>query len=86
MRVKVLKLSRGRSVGKMSVVDEHPRSATVRARSKSNLLILSSSALESILNEYPQTGMRILKSLVRLFCMNLRKTSIQRADFMLPDV
>ncbi len=81
--VVIASLPRGRSIGEMSVIDDYPRSATARARRQSTLLILSRPGLESILQEHPQTGIKILKGLARLLSMNLRKTSSQLADLML---
>ena len=42
-------LSKGRSIGEMSVIDDSPRSATVKARTKSTLVTLSQEKLNIIL-------------------------------------
>lgn len=82
--VVISSLARGRSIGEMSVIDNAPRSATVRARTVTNLVVLTRDAFEAILKTHPQIGIKILKGLARLLSMNLRKTSSQLADFMLP--
>ncbi len=77
-------LSKGRSIGEMSVIDDLPRSASVKARTKATLLTLSRENFDYILAEHSQIGVKILKGIARLLCLNLRKTSSRLADYMLP--
>lgn len=77
-------LTRGRSIGEMSVIDSFPRSATVRAQTPATLLILTREGFETLLSQHAQLGIKLLKSLARLLSMHLRKTSSQLADFMTP--
>ncbi len=83
-QVVIATLGRNRSIGEMAVIDDFPRSATVRAAKKSTLLILTRDGFENILEEHPRTGVKILKGLARLLSQNLRKTSSRLADYMLP--
>ncbi len=82
--VVISSLARGRSIGEMSVIDNFPRSASVRARTKVTLVVLTREGFDAILQSHPQIGIKILKGIARLLSMNLRKTSSQLADFMLP--
>lgn len=77
-------LPRGRSIGEMAILDNFPRSATVRARSQASLVTLSRSSFEGILDKYPRIGIKILQGVARLLSLNLRKTSSRLADYMLP--
>ena len=77
-------LSRGRSIGEMSVIDELPRSATVKSRTKATLLTLSIDKFNYILENHPSIGVKILKGIARLLSLNLRKTSTKLVDYMLP--
>ncbi len=77
-------LSKGRSIGEMSVIDDLPRSASVKARTKATLLTLSRENFDYILAEHATIGVKILKGVARLLCLNLRKTSSRLADYMLP--
>jgi CRP/FNR family cyclic AMP-dependent transcriptional regulator len=77
-------LSKGRSIGEMAVIDDLPRSATVKARTKSTLITLSREKFNYILAEHSIIGVKILKGIARLLCMNLRKTSSRLAEYMLP--
>ena len=77
-------LSKGRSIGEMSVIDKTPRSATVRARSATTVLTLSADGFDFILEKHPKVGIKILKGISRLLSANLRKTSALLAEYMLP--
>ena len=82
--VVIASLGRGRSIGEMSVIDDFPRSATVKARVKTTLIILTRKGFEQVLEQHSQIGVKILKGISRLLSMNLRKTSSRLADYMLP--
>lgn len=83
-QVVIATLGKNRSIGEMAVIDDFPRSATVRAQKPTTLLILTREGFESILDDHPRTGVKILKGLARLLSQNLRKTSSRLADYMLP--
>ena len=83
-QVSISTLNRGRSIGEMAVIDDFPRSATVKAHSKSSLIILTRKGFDLILNDHSETGVKILKGIARLLSQNLRKTSSRLADYMLP--
>lgn len=83
-QVVIAELGKNRSIGEMAVIDDFPRSATVRALKPSTLLILTREGFDSILEDHPRTGVKILKGLARLLSQNLRKTSSRLADYMLP--
>ncbi len=80
----IASLVRGRSLGEMSIIDDFPRSATVKAKTKSTLLILTRKGFDQLLEQHPRIGVKILKGLAKLLSMNLRKTSSLLADYMLP--
>lgn len=77
-------LSKGRSIGEMSILDNFPRSASVRARTKATLVTLSRDSFESICEEHPRIGLKIVRGVARLLSLGLRKTSSRLADYMLP--
>jgi CRP/FNR family cyclic AMP-dependent transcriptional regulator len=76
----IAEFSKGRSVGEMSLIDDFPRSATVKVRTDGQLVKLTKQGFESILKEHPGTGIKILKGLARLLSLNLRRTSGHLAD------
>ena len=77
-------LTRGRSIGEISLIDDYLRSATVRATKKSELITLTKANFESILENQPQVGIKLLKGITRILSLSLRKTSSQLADALLP--
>ena len=77
-------LPKGRSIGEMSILDNFPRSASVRARTQATLVTLSRESFEHIVDEYPKIGVKIVRGVARLLSLSLRKTSSRLADYMLP--
>lgn len=82
--VVIATVQKNRSIGEMSVIDNSPRSATVRARTKTSIVALTKRGFDTILEKNPEIGISILKKIARLVSMNLRKTSSRLADYMLP--
>ncbi len=66
-------LEKGSFVGELSMLDGHPRSATVVALEDSEILILRRSALDAFIQEYPETGIKVLKGIIRVLSLRLRK-------------
>ncbi len=81
--VVIATLSKGRSIGEMSMIDNTPRSATIRAQSDSTLVIIPRKGFDIIMELNPKIGIKILKGLARLLSMNMRKTSSRLADYLL---
>jgi CRP-like cAMP-binding protein len=77
-------LTKNRSIGEMSVIDDTNRSATVKAHSRSKIIALTKKGFDLILEDYPKIGIKILKQISRLMSMNLRQTSSQLVDSILP--
>lgn len=68
-------VGQGYSIGEMSLVDKAPRSATLKARTKTTLAILAQNAFKLILEKHPVMGIKILIGFARFQTENLRKTS-----------
>ena len=82
--VVIASLPKGRSIGEMAVIDNFPRSATAKARTKVTYITLTNKGFDAILKNYPEIGIKILKGISCLLSLNLRKTSSRLADYMLP--
>jgi len=82
-RILLATLTRNRSIGEMSVIDDTNRSATVKAYSRSKIIALTKKGFDLILEDHPKIGIKILKQISRLISMNLRQTSSKLADSML---
>ena len=68
-------LSKGAMVGELSMFDQHKRSATVEAVEETTLMIVRNKALESLIQQHPYTGIKILKALIRILALRLRKVT-----------
>lgn len=82
--VTIATLKKGRSFGEMAMIDKLKRSATVRAKETTNVLVMSREQFEDILTTHPVMGIKILKGIALMLSQNLRKTATRLADYMLP--
>ncbi len=82
--VELTTLPQGSSMGEMAVIDDFPRSATVISRKPSQLITMTRSQFHSIVSTHPEIGISILKGIARVLSLNLRKTSANLVQHMLP--
>jgi CRP/FNR family transcriptional regulator, cyclic AMP receptor protein len=68
-------LTKGAMVGELSMFDKRKRSATVEAVDDTTLLMLRHEALDALIQQYPFTGVKILKGLIRILSLRLRKAT-----------
>lgn len=68
-------LSKGALVGELSIFDRHKRSATVEAVDETTMLIMRNDKLDALMQEYPCTGIKILKGLLKILSLRLRKAT-----------
>ncbi len=64
----------GALVGEMAIIDEYPRSATVSAIEESEILILTRTRFNTILEEKPKLGTKLLLGISRVISSRLRNT------------
>jgi CRP-like cAMP-binding protein len=77
-------LGRGRSIGEMSIIENFPRSVTLKALTPARVVTFSRHEFDFIMDTYPNVGISVLKSLARLLGHNLRKASSRMADYLMP--
>ena len=77
---RLARLGTGQTIGEMALVDELPRSATVKVREPSSLTVLSRKEFDALIARYPEMGVKILKHLARSLSLSLRQTSNQLSD------
>lgn len=82
--VYIASLHQGRCLGEFALIDESPRSATVIAQTDCVLVSLTRSDFELLLEKYPNIGIAILKGIARLLSLDLRQTSQQLANHLVP--
>ncbi len=71
----IAKLSKGRSVGEMSLIDGSPRSATVRALTNLQLIVLKREDFKRLNEEQPAIANKVLMGIATLLSQNLRDTN-----------
>lgn len=68
-------LTKGALVGELSIFDDLKRSATIEAVEDTSMLLLRNEAFDSLLKEYPEIGIKLLKGFIRILSLRLRKTT-----------
>jgi CRP-like cAMP-binding protein len=68
-------VSSGRVIGEMAIVDNAPRSATVRANKPTRLLALDRETFDELTESRPDIAVPILRNVARMLSLNLRHTS-----------
>lgn len=82
--VVIAHLRAGDSMGEMALVDQEPRSATVRAAEDATLVVLTRKGVEQLRRRSPNAASLVMENVARLLCAHLRRTSSQLAQFKLP--
>jgi CRP/FNR family cyclic AMP-dependent transcriptional regulator len=83
-QVKIATIGDGQSVGEMALVDDMVRSATVRSSMLSVIVILKRDDFDDILQHYPRIAAKLMKGIARHISINLRKTSEQLMQMIMP--
>jgi CRP/FNR family transcriptional regulator, cyclic AMP receptor protein len=68
-------LGRGALLGELSIFDKHARSATVETVDNTTILMLRNNSLSALIQQYPYTGIKILKSFIRILSLRLREVT-----------
>lgn len=77
-------LRAGDSMGEMALIDQQPRSASAVAFEDSTLVVLTRKGFEQLRKRDPEMAIKVLENMARLLSNNLRNTSAQLAQLMLP--
>ena len=81
-KVKIGTVKPGESVGEMAIIDGMTRSANVIANTDTAVLLLKQDDFNKLLQEHPQIGIKMLKSLAKALSMTLRERSETLAKLM----
>ena len=68
-------LSKGALVGELSMFDKEKRSATVEAVEDTAMIIMTNTSLESLIQTYPYTAIKLMGGLIRILSVRLRKAT-----------
>ena len=81
--VKLADLGAGGHFGEMSMVDDAPRSATVRAKQRTDVLVISQADVGGLMRMDPVLAVKILWSFVQVLSGRLRVASADLSHFKL---
>lgn len=84
LQVVITAIQAGNSIGEMALIDRQSRSASVRARETSSLVVLTRKGFDMIIRQHPDIAIRILINIAQKLSQNIRSTSERLAEFMLP--
>jgi CRP-like cAMP-binding protein len=73
-------MTKGAILGELALFDSQPRSATVEATRKTELLVLRKGALDTFIEDYPALGIKILKGISRVLSLRLRQLEERLVD------
>lgn len=82
---RIVLVTRGKTVGEMSIIDGEPRSATCVASQASILLLLTKDNYTRIIKERPGLAVHILAKLAKLVSQRLRNVSGQLVEYLGPE-
>ncbi len=68
-------LSKGALVGELSMFDKEKRSATVEAVEDTSMIIMTNTSLESLIQTFPYTAIKLMGGLIRILSVRLRKAT-----------
>jgi CRP/FNR family cyclic AMP-dependent transcriptional regulator len=75
-------VNKGRSFGEVSLLDQSPRSATIKASADSRLIVLRRTGFDAIMEHRPKIGVAVLMGISWLVCQHLRKQSSRLVELL----
>ncbi len=74
-------LSRGSIAGEFSMVDAQPRTATITTLEDTRLLILTRDTLEMFIRRHPDSGIKLLKGIIRTMAIRMNSFAERLVKF-----
>lgn len=78
----LMTLMAGECFGELSLFDDAPHSAVVKASEDTALLIISKNKFDILMEKNPQLGIKILKKLIKILSYRLRQSNEQMLNVM----
>jgi len=80
-KILLMEMNEGDFFGEMSLVDEFPRSATIKAEEDCKLFILYRDDFMQFLKEYPQAGIKYLLAMTKELSRRIRRANQSLEDY-----
>jgi len=78
----IARLTKGSSIGEMSIIDKSPRSASVVAKQPAIVVTLTEKGFDILAEKSPALGIKLIQKTARLLSLNMRRTSSKLADLL----
>lgn len=80
--VAIARLTKGSTIGEMTLIDKSTRSATVIAKQPTTMVTLTEKGFNRLIDNSPTLGIKIIQKAARILSLNMRRTSSKLADLM----
>ena len=81
----IARLTRGNSIGEMSLIDKSTRSATVVCVQPATMITLTDKGFDILTAKAPHLAIKLIQKTARLLSLNMRRTSSKLADLLHKD-
>ncbi|BHH85417.1 cyclic nucleotide-binding domain-containing protein [Desulforhopalus sp. 52FAK] len=78
--ITIATLTNGATLGEMSLIDHDTRSASAVAAKPSTVFILSRQSFDSLVDQSPRCGVKLIRKIATILCATIRRTSDMFAD------
>ena len=78
--ITIATLTNGATLGEMSLIDHDTRSASAVAAKPSTVFILSRQSFDSLVDQSPRCGVKLIRKIATILCTTIRRTSDMFAD------
>lgn len=82
--VALASLTRGATLGEMALIDQETRSASAVATEPSSVFVLSRKSFDTLVDQSPRCGVKLIRKIATILCRNVRETSSLFAESIEP--
>ncbi|MCP4342037.1 MAG: cyclic nucleotide-binding domain-containing protein, partial [Desulfobulbaceae bacterium] len=84
--VSMASLTHGATLGEMALIDHETRSASAVATEPSTVFALSRQSFDTLIEQSPRCGVKLIRKIATILCYNIRQTSNLFADSIEPSL
>ena len=82
--IAIASLTNGATLGEMALIDHETRSASAVAAKPSTIFVLSRQSFDTLIDQSPRCGVKLIRKIATNLCSTLRHTSNLFADSIAP--
>lgn len=84
--ITIASLTHGATLGEMALIDHETRSASAIAAQPSTVFILSRQSFDTLVEQSPRCGVKMIRKIATILCNNIRRTSNLFTSSIEPDL